>query len=184
MTVKKLKGKFSKNLKAKKLNMNLKLAIPVVFTLSFLAVVFGILSYITADGKSYMPPFTSAMPVNVLRQDIVINTLWGAGSLCIIGVTLFIIDKVFYKKDQECVLCKDYEQDSCRGTEQDKYEGGYNCEGFSELKTANAKISRISKVIKDINLRVKAIRKDIKTIYYIVSATIALALVIILIIKG
>ncbi|MCL4428678.1 MAG: hypothetical protein M1276_06810 [Deltaproteobacteria bacterium] len=87
------------------------------------------------------------------------------------------------EKDQECVLCKDYEQDSCPGTEKDKYEGGYNCEEFSELKNVNAKISRISEVIKNINLRVKGIRRDIKTIYFIVSAGIVLAVIIILLLR-
>ncbi len=34
------------------------------------------------------------------------------------------------KDYQECVFCKYYEQDSCKGTEQDRYEGGYNCNNF------------------------------------------------------
>lgn len=93
------------------------------------------------------------------------------------------------KDDQECVLCKDYEQDSCPGTKQDKNEGGYNCEGFKELKTAKHianGISSISEVIKNIDLKVKEIRRDIKTISvlsYISVGIIVLAVIIILLLR-
>ncbi|MHB1547074.1 MAG: hypothetical protein ACYCSB_03930 [bacterium] len=186
MRVKELKEKFGKNLKAKILNGDLIILVQVIFTLSFLAAVFGILSYITADGKGTR--FIPSMPMSVLRADIVIDTLWCAGSLCIIGVLLLIIDRA-YRKDRECILCKDYELESCPGTEQDRYEGGYNCERFNELKTAThiaTGISNISEIIKNIDLKVKEMRRDIKTISvlsYISVGIIVLSAIIILLLR-
>ena len=37
----------------------------------------------------------------------------------------------FKKNFKECASCKDYELDSCKGTDSDKYEGGYNCKEFT-----------------------------------------------------
>ncbi|RZD16583.1 MAG: hypothetical protein EVJ46_06130 [Candidatus Acididesulfobacter guangdongensis] len=39
---------------------------------------------------------------------------------------------------KECVLCENYELDSCKGTNSDRYEGGYNCTEFN-LKLATCR---------------------------------------------